>query len=110
MCLHNIISNCDGFEDWGVLYEAKQIKTQYEERLRQARERGEVIEEPSESSSEVDSEENGNEDQNEHGGLTSGSLQPDNVASVVTLQDDSMPPPLEDAPKQEGDVSAVTTY
>ncbi len=98
---------------------AKQIKKQYEESLRQARERGEVIEEPSDSSSEdeaeseengnEDSEENGNEDQNERGGLTNGSLQPDNETSVVTLQDDTIPPPLEDIPKQKGDVRAVTT-
>ena len=111
---------CLGLADIRV----KQIKKHYEERLRQARERGEVIEEPSESSSEADSEENGNEDsqrngnedsqrngnedQNQHKGLTNGSSQPDNEASVVTVQDDSIPPPLEDAPKQERDVRALT--
>ena len=78
---------------------AKQIKKQYEERLRQARERGEVIEEPSESSSSSDSdeeleneEENGIEDidenENEEGNET------------VPSNDDTLPPPLEDAPEQ----------
>ena len=66
---------------------AKQIKKQYEERLRLARERGEKIEEPSESSS---SEEEEEEEEDENGNENDGNM--DKKEDV----EDGNPPPLEE--------------